>query len=309
MSRATTDRPMKDYTIKDGWRSYRVYILAPLALGLTILGADAHAKPPATKTPAAKSANSKAAPRKNTPAPPRAKLTPAPTGSTPPRPAATTPAVGPTAIPPLPPTPPSAVTPAGARSATSALEEKFSGEDFGKLPTDITSDTLTLNSKDRVFTYKGNVTVTQGDMKLNSKTLDGVYDAENRIERLTAKGNVEITKQDIKATAQLAIYDAKLGIVTLTDNPQLQQKESILTADKIRVFLNENRSQAEGSVRVTLINDKQGTSLASPFEGAQGALRNKNQIEATPIPGAGGAPGQPAAGITPKVVVGGVDRE
>ncbi len=57
-------------------------------------------------------------------------------------------------------------------------------------------------------------------------------------------------KQEINATAQQVIYGALSAIVTLTDNPQLQQRESILIADRINISLNGNRSQAEGSGRV-----------------------------------------------------------
>jgi lipopolysaccharide export system protein LptA len=95
-------------------------------------------------------------------------------------------------------------------------------------------------------------------MTLTAKTIDGLYTEQNQINKLVAKGDVVIVKQDIRATAQQAIYDAPSAIVTLTDNPQLQQKESILIADRIKVFLKENRSQAEGSVRVTVVNDKDG---------------------------------------------------
>jgi lipopolysaccharide export system protein LptA len=126
-------------------------------------------------------------------------------------------------------------------------------EDFGKLPTNITSDTLTLNAKTRVFTYKGNVVVTQGDMTLTSKSVEGNYNDQNQIQKIIARGDVVITKQEIKATSQLATYDAVSSIVTLTDNPQLQQGESVLIADRIKVYLNEDRSQAEGNVRVTFV--------------------------------------------------------
>lgn len=126
-------------------------------------------------------------------------------------------------------------------------------KDFGKLPTNITSDTLTLNAKSRIFVYKGNVVVTQGDMTLTSKIIEGSYNDQNQIQKIVAKGDVVITKQDIKATSQLATYDAVAGIVTLTDNPQLLQGESVLIADRIKVFLNENRSNAEGNVRVTFV--------------------------------------------------------
>lgn len=141
------------------------------------------------------------------------------------------------------------------------LGDSFDNKDFGKLPTNISSDTLTLHAKNRVFVYKGNVVVTQGDMKLTSNEIEGNYNEQNQIQKIVAKGDVVITKQDIEATSQRAIYDAVSSIVTLTDNPQLKQGESILIADRIKVLLNENRSLAEGNVRVTFVK-KEGTPLA-----------------------------------------------
>jgi len=155
---------------------------------------------------------------------------------------------------------PSASTGSGSvdtLSSSSLFDQKLKDDSFNKAPTNIKSDSLTINAKERVFTYKGNVEVTQGDMTLLAKTIEGIYTEDNRINKLVARGDVIITKQDIRATSQLATYDAPSAIVTLTDNPQLQQKESILIADRIKVFLNENRSQAEGSVRVTVVNDKE----------------------------------------------------
>jgi lipopolysaccharide export system protein LptA len=137
-------------------------------------------------------------------------------------------------------------------------------KDFGKLPTNITSDTLSLNAKDRVFVYKGNVVVTQGDMTLTSKVVEGNYNEQNQIQKIVAKGDVVITKQEIKATSQIATYDAVSSIVTLTDNPQLQQGESVLIADRIKVYLNEDRSQAEGNVRVTFVKTTPTPTPAPP---------------------------------------------
>lgn len=168
-------------------------------------------------------------------------------------------------------------------TAPSILDPKAFDSSFGKLPTNITSDALTFNAKDRVFAYQGNVQVTQGDMRLTSKTLEGTYNDKNELQKLVAKGDVLITKQDIQATGQIASYDAVAAIVTLTDNPQLQQKESILRADKIKIFLNENRSQAEGDVRVTFVNTK---------DGAPGLAVAANPV-ATPAP-------QPTVAPTPK---------
>lgn len=123
-----------------------------------------------------------------------------------------------------------------------------------KLPTFVKSDSLSLKSEARTFTYSGNVEVTQGDMTLTAQTMDGFYDENNKIKQLIAKGNVLITKgPQIRATGERGIYDADTDTVVLTEDPELQQDGSILSADRIRVFLSENRSVAEGTVRVKLI--------------------------------------------------------
>jgi len=141
-------------------------------------------------------------------------------------------------------------------SASGLFDQKAFDDGFGKLPTNISSDSLTFNAKNRIFAYQGNVVVTQGDMRLTAKTLEGTYNEQNQLQKLIAKGDVFISKQDIEATGQVASYDAVSSIVTLSENPQLQQKESILRADRIKIFLNENRSQAEVDVRVTFVNTK-----------------------------------------------------
>jgi lipopolysaccharide export system protein LptA len=161
-------------------------------------------------------------------------------------------------------------------ASNSLLGDSFNDKDFGKLPTNITSDSLTLHAKSRVFVYKGNVVVTQGDMRLTSNEIEGSYSDQNQIQKIVAKGDVVITKQDIQATSQRAIYDAVTSIVTLTDNPQLQQGESVLIADRIKVLLNENRSLAEGNVRVTFVKKDvpapaAATSTTPPPSGAKPA--------------------------------------
>lgn len=142
---------------------------------------------------------------------------------------------------------------------------KLADGDFGKLPTYVKSDSLILKSAERTFVYSGNVEVRQGDMILTSTTLEGKYAENNQIEQLLAQTNVIVTKGEaIRATGEKAIYDAATATVTLTENPELQQEGSILTADVIKIFLNENRSSAEGSVRVKLVK-KEGQSGATEF--------------------------------------------
>lgn len=169
------------------------------------------------------------------------------------------------------------------QTGSGPLDQKAFDESFGKLPTNVSADSLSFNPKNRVFAYQGNVVVTQGDMKLTSKTLEGNYNETNQLQKLIARGDVMITKQDIKASGQTATYDAPAGIVILTDNPQLAQNESILTADRIKIFINENRSQAEGDVRVTFVQSS--TTGLNPMGGMGIAAQNASttpQPTATP---------------------------
>ena len=146
-------------------------------------------------------------------------------------------------------------------------------------PTYIRSDSLSLKSKDRVFVYTGNVNVTQGDMTLISDLVEGKYTEQNKIEQLVAKNNVTITRgEELKARGEQALYNAVAGTVTLTENPEVEQNGSILTADKITIYLADNRSVAEGDVRVKLMKTDDGTGASdSPLPGAQGGKHKKEK--------------------------------
>lgn len=124
-------------------------------------------------------------------------------------------------------------------------------------PTYIESASLTLRSQDRTFIYTGGVKVTRGDLTLTAQELEGNYTEQNEIKVLTAKKNVVIIKGDsIRATGEKAVYDAATAIVTLTENPQVTQGESQLLADLIKIYVNEDRSEAEGNVRMKVVKEQ-----------------------------------------------------
>lgn len=128
-----------------------------------------------------------------------------------------------------------------------------------KEPITIDANQLSLDTEARTFQYKGSVKVVQGDLTLLADQMDGQYTEDNQITSITAVGNVDITKgPDIKAMSEKAVYDAQAKIVTLTENPQLTQKGSTLSADTVKVYLLENRSTAEGSVKVKVNNPEDG---------------------------------------------------
>jgi lipopolysaccharide transport protein LptA len=142
------------------------------------------------------------------------------------------------------------------------------GSEMSKLPTFIKSSSLVLKGNDRVFAYEGGVEVRQGDLTLTAASLEGKYTEKNQIDQLTAKDNVVIVKgENIRATGERAIFENATQTITLTNNPELQQEGSVLTADTIKIFLEENRSVAEGNVRVKLVKKEADTAGAPALPG------------------------------------------
>lgn len=122
------------------------------------------------------------------------------------------------------------------------------------MPTVITSDTMTLRSTDKFFIYEGNVVLEKGDFRMTSKKLQGRYNDTQGIDEMEAHEEVVITKgPTVRARSNKAIYDKRTETMILTENPEVTQETSLLTADLVKIFLHENRSTAEGNVRVKLI--------------------------------------------------------
>lgn len=146
--------------------------------------------------------------------------------------------------------------PAATEAQTGSDEPLFGLGKFQDEPTYIKADTLNLNAKIREFTYRGNVNVKQGDLRMTSETLTGDYDQNNEVQNLVATTHVLITKgPSIRATSERALYEKESETITLTENPEVQQNGSILTADRVIIYLLEDRSVAEGQVRVKLANN------------------------------------------------------
>lgn len=147
----------------------------------------------------------------------------------------------------------------GANVLTDALGLK--GSDKGNEgPLTIKSNTVSLDAKDRVFTYRGAVQVNRGDLVINSDLMTGRYDDQNRIQTVTCEDNVVITRgADLRATANRAVYFVPKGIIELTEGPELFRGGNALSADKVRIFVDEDRSDAEGNVQVKVAKSEDAT--------------------------------------------------
>ncbi|MCC6932553.1 MAG: lipopolysaccharide transport periplasmic protein LptA [Deltaproteobacteria bacterium] len=138
-------------------------------------------------------------------------------------------------------------------------------------PMFIKSDTVSLDAKKHIFFYRGNVEVTKGEMIVTSDRITGNYDENNKLNDIFFEENVVLTKgETIRATANRAVYHIKSDTVVMTEAPEVIDRGNALTADKITVYLKEDRSEAEGNVRVKLIktNNKDGV---DPIAGKKGA--------------------------------------
>ncbi|MGI6523858.1 MAG: LptA/OstA family protein [Bdellovibrionota bacterium] len=130
--------------------------------------------------------------------------------------------------------------------------------DVGNSPTYIKSTSLILKANERVFIYSGAVDVLHGDLHMTCDELEGYYNENNQITKMIAKKNVTIVKgTSIRATCQKTIYEQSSESLTLTENPELLQDGSVLSADSIVIHLQTNKSEATGNVRVKLV--KQGS--------------------------------------------------
>ncbi len=154
--------------------------------------------------------------------------------------------------------------------AKSELGEKLRfSEKEENLPLFVKSNTLVLDSKARVFTYRGNVEATKGTMVITSDVMIGQYDEENRIQTITALGNVVITKGEaMQARANRAVYEVEKARIELTEGPEIIQQGNALSADKVTLFVDEDRSEAEGEVRVKVLK---GTDPLSAVGGGKQA--------------------------------------
>ncbi|MFQ5665924.1 MAG: lipopolysaccharide transport periplasmic protein LptA [Candidatus Binatia bacterium] len=115
-------------------------------------------------------------------------------------------------------------------------------------PIEVSADALEYDYRSRVLTYKGNVVVTQGDMKLETDKLTVTVDehADRRVKEIVADGHVRLSKGDRWATAGHAVFDETQHTVVLSRNAELHDGSSQVSGDRVVVYLDQERSVIEG---------------------------------------------------------------
>ncbi len=131
----------------------------------------------------------------------------------------------------------------GQQGPFSALQ--FSGN---KGPIDIKSDTLDLDYKGNVVTFRGHVRAAQADAILTSDTLKVSYGKDfHEVKEMVANNNVRMSQGTRWATGDHAVLDQAKHTVTLTGSPVVHDGEDQVTGSKITVHLDTGKSEVEGA--------------------------------------------------------------
>ncbi len=121
-------------------------------------------------------------------------------------------------------------------------------------PVYIKSNTLEVDAIKRVFNYKGAVEIIRGDIQITAEKVTGSYDEKQQLKKIVCEEQVVLTRANgERASANKAVYDVPGEIIRLTEGPELLKGGSILSADLVKIYVAEEKSEAEGNVRVKVI--------------------------------------------------------
>jgi lipopolysaccharide transport protein LptA len=124
----------------------------------------------------------------------------------------------------------------------------FAGMGFGnqKGPTNITSDTATLDYQKKFFLYTGHVHAVQAGGDLTSDTLKAQYGQDfNDIKMIYADGNVRMSQGTRWITSDHAVLDQTKHLLTFTGNPVAHDAADQITGSLITVDLVTGKSNVE----------------------------------------------------------------
>jgi lipopolysaccharide export system protein LptA len=161
-------------------------------------------------------------------------------------------------------------------------------------PIQIEAAQLEVRDKKKEATFSGNVKVVQGDTTMSSKSLVVFYDqtpgpeqpppqprqkaakaspgapmqsaspgpgGSSSIKRLEARGSVVVTQKDQVVTGDLAVFDTKANLITMSGGVVLTQCKNVLRGDRLMVDMTTGVSRVEsdsGRVQALFIQGSEG---------------------------------------------------
>lgn len=109
----------------------------------------------------------------------------------------------------------------------------------------ITSKTLDYDKVKSVATFRGDVLVISGDIKLEAQKMVCRFTKKNVLIKIIAEGKVKVTKGKQILTAGKAEYHVKTELIHLTRNPKIHDGPNALKARKIEIDRNKKKIRFE----------------------------------------------------------------
>lgn len=120
-------------------------------------------------------------------------------------------------------------------------------------PISLLADYATYNDKTGITTYKGNVIIEQGTMKLQAASLVANLNQNKQITTIVANGSPAKFEQQLdtnrgiaRGEAQKIQYNAETGILTLIGNAYLKQDGASLRGNTLKYSMNKGDVEISG---------------------------------------------------------------
>ncbi len=119
--------------------------------------------------------------------------------------------------------------------------------DRSSKPITVKADELKADNKGKTAIFTGRVVARQEDVTIYSDKLIIYYgEHEEQVDKIEAIGSVRILQTNRVGTGGHALYENKLGKMTLSINPKVTQDKDSVTGKVIVYYLDEDRSVVTG---------------------------------------------------------------
>ena len=151
-------------------------------------------------------------------------------------------------------------------------------------PIQVNSDTFSADMNAQTGTYRGNVIVVQGEMKLHADEVK-VFAPDGKAQRMEAHGHVVVDSPSGSAIGENGVYDVVARVIHLTGHVVLTKGQNVMRGSALDVAL------ATGQAHLVAVDDK-----GAPAR-VQGVFIP--QTTTHPKPAAGQTPASTAPTATP----------
>lgn len=141
--------------------------------------------------------------------------------------------------------------PTAAQNVTNAFDGFSNKSDE---PVNIEADRLDVRDKDQAAVFTGNVVVTQGESRLETKELTVFYTggataetpaSSRSIRQLEADGGVLVTSKDQKASGSRGVFNMAANTIVMTGNVIVSQGPNVIRGERLFVDLTKQTSRVE----------------------------------------------------------------